>query len=206
MGRSVGLGLAVTLLWAVSASAQDYERNGFYVGLGGSYVIENFGSQGPILGGVSNGGAGNARVGYRLHENASVEVMAEIVEGLDYSADSVVPDAWTVGVNGKAFLETGRVQPFLMVGMGMMRAEVPEREGEVIFLSADEDFAARFGAGLDVYEHEPHIAPELLAMPNVVCLPHIGSATMETRERMALTAARNVIACLEGREPPNPVN
>ena len=61
------------------------------------------------------------------------------------------------------------------------------------------------GAGLDVYENEPHIPTNLLEMPNTLCLPHIGSATVETREKMALVAARNVIACLEGRRPPNPV-
>jgi glyoxylate reductase len=62
------------------------------------------------------------------------------------------------------------------------------------------------GAGLDVFENEPNIPRELLAMPNVVCLPHIGSATNETRAEMARVAATNVIACLEGAEPPNPVN
>ncbi|HRX86573.1 MAG TPA: D-glycerate dehydrogenase, partial [Phycisphaerae bacterium] len=60
------------------------------------------------------------------------------------------------------------------------------------------------GAGLDVFAREPHIPPELLAMPNVVCLPHVGSATHETRSRMAVVAARNVIACLRGEAPPNP--
>lgn len=62
------------------------------------------------------------------------------------------------------------------------------------------------GAGLDVYDREPHIPAELLRLPNVVCLPHIGSATHETRARMAEVAAANLIACLESREPPNPVN
>ena len=61
------------------------------------------------------------------------------------------------------------------------------------------------GAGLDVFENEPAIPAELLNMPNSLCLPHVGSATAETREKMALVAARNVIACLEGRRPPNPV-
>jgi glyoxylate reductase len=58
-------------------------------------------------------------------------------------------------------------------------------------------------AGLDVYEEEPRLKPGLAELPNVVLAPHIGSATIETRSRMALLAAENLIAMLEGRRPPN---
>ena len=61
------------------------------------------------------------------------------------------------------------------------------------------------GAGLDVYENEPQITPELLDLPNVVLLPHIGSATIETRERMALMAAENLLAILRGERCDNEV-
>ena len=60
-------------------------------------------------------------------------------------------------------------------------------------------------AGLDVYENEPEVHPELLSLPNVVLLPHIGSATREAREAMALAVAENVIAFSRGEEPPNRV-
>jgi glyoxylate reductase len=60
-------------------------------------------------------------------------------------------------------------------------------------------------AGLDVYEHEPAVHPGLLALPNVVLLPHIGSATHGTRTGMAMLAARNVHAVLSGRAPLTPV-
>ena len=60
-------------------------------------------------------------------------------------------------------------------------------------------------AGLDVYQNEPHIPKELLELGNVVLLPHIGSATVATRSRMAEMAAENVIAVLNGRPPLNPV-
>lgn len=60
-------------------------------------------------------------------------------------------------------------------------------------------------AGLDVYENEPQVTPELLEMENVVLLPHIGSATAETRSRMAELAASNVIAVLRGEPPLTPV-
>ncbi|MBU0641521.1 MAG: D-glycerate dehydrogenase [Planctomycetes bacterium] len=62
------------------------------------------------------------------------------------------------------------------------------------------------GAGLDVYEDEPRLAVGLAELPNVVLLPHLGSATTATRERMSAMAAENVIAVLRGSDPPNPVN
>lgn len=61
------------------------------------------------------------------------------------------------------------------------------------------------GAGLDVFEREPAVEPALLAAPNTVLAPHIGSATTETRTRMALMAAENVLAVLAGEPAPNPV-
>lgn len=57
------------------------------------------------------------------------------------------------------------------------------------------------GAGLDVYEFEPEVNPRLLAMKNVVLLPHIGSATEEARTAMARIAATNVLRFLGGQEP-----
>jgi glyoxylate reductase len=61
------------------------------------------------------------------------------------------------------------------------------------------------GAGLDVYEREPALAPGLLDLPNVVLLPHVGSATRETRTRMAMLAARNAHAVLTGHPPLTPI-
>ncbi len=61
------------------------------------------------------------------------------------------------------------------------------------------------GAGLDVYEDEPDVPASLLAAPRCVLLPHIGSATVTSRNAMARLVAENVIAVLEGREPPDPV-
>jgi glyoxylate reductase len=61
------------------------------------------------------------------------------------------------------------------------------------------------GVGLDVYEHEPAIHPELVAMHNVVLLPHLGSATQETRIRMGQVCLDNIAAVLGGRPAPNQV-
>jgi len=62
------------------------------------------------------------------------------------------------------------------------------------------------GAGLDVYENEPAMAPGLEELDNVVVLPHIGSATISSRTDMSTLAARNLIAMLEGREPETCLN
>jgi glyoxylate reductase len=62
------------------------------------------------------------------------------------------------------------------------------------------------GAGLDVYENEPALTSGLERLDNVVLLPHVGSATVETRRRMAAMAVDNLLAGLQGRTPPNCVN
>lgn len=61
------------------------------------------------------------------------------------------------------------------------------------------------GAGLDVYEHEPRVPEALRTMENVTLLPHLGTATAQTRTAMALRAMANVVALDEGREPPDRV-
>jgi glyoxylate reductase len=63
-----------------------------------------------------------------------------------------------------------------------------------------------FAAGLDVYEEEPKVHPRLLELENVVLAPHIGSASIETRDKMAALAAENLVAVLRGEEPKTPVN
>jgi len=59
------------------------------------------------------------------------------------------------------------------------------------------------GAGLDVYEHEPQIHSGLLGLSNVVLLPHLGSATFDTRVKMGMMVVENISAVLSGKEPPN---
>ncbi|MBM3212525.1 D-glycerate dehydrogenase [Candidatus Poribacteria bacterium] len=62
------------------------------------------------------------------------------------------------------------------------------------------------GAGLDVYEKEPEIHPGLMELDNAVLAPHIASGSVETRGKMAMMAAENVVAALNGKTPPNAVN
>jgi glyoxylate reductase len=61
-------------------------------------------------------------------------------------------------------------------------------------------------AALDVFEHEPEVHPGLLGLDNVVLVPHLGSATVETRTAMATLAARNVVGFYDGTGPLTPVN
>ena len=69
----------------------------------------------------------------------------------------------------------------------------------------DELRSGRIRAGLDVFAHEPQVPAELLELPNVVLLPHVGSATAETRGAMTRVLVENVLAHLRGERPPNAV-
>ncbi len=62
------------------------------------------------------------------------------------------------------------------------------------------------GAGLDVYENEPVVSPELLTMEHVTLLPHLGTAALEVRTEMGIMAISNLMAFFSGRSVPNPVN
>lgn len=62
------------------------------------------------------------------------------------------------------------------------------------------------GAALDVYEHEPKVSPALIARKDVILAPHIASATIDTRTKMAVMAATNAVAAVEGRRAPNALN
>ena len=62
------------------------------------------------------------------------------------------------------------------------------------------------GAALDVFEAEPKANPALLGRKDVILTPHIASASVETRTRMTVMVANNLVACFEGRRPPNALN
>jgi glyoxylate reductase len=63
-----------------------------------------------------------------------------------------------------------------------------------------------FAAGIDVYEHEPQVHPDLLGLDNVVLAPHIASGSINTRSQMSELAAQNLLAGLRGERPPNLLN
>jgi glyoxylate reductase len=63
-----------------------------------------------------------------------------------------------------------------------------------------------FAAGLDVFENEPEVHPNLLELDNAVVIPHLGSATVETRDAMGFLAVENLVNALEGERPPTLIN
>jgi glyoxylate reductase len=86
---------------------------------------------------------------------------------------------------------------------------VNSSRGPVVDESALADALERgeiFAAGLDVFEHEPEVDPRLLASDRAVVIPHLGSATVDTREAMGQLAVDNVFAALDGTRPPTLLN
>ncbi|MBI3648694.1 MAG: D-glycerate dehydrogenase [Actinobacteria bacterium] len=82
------------------------------------------------------------------------------------------------------------------------RGPVVDEEALADALSSGEIFAA----GLDVFEKEPEVNPRLLELENVVVIPHLGSATVDTRNAMGALAVENVFAALDGKRPPTLLN
>ncbi len=97
--------------------------------------------------------------------------------------------------------EFGLMKPHAIL-INTSRGPIVDEAALVEALTAQKIFAA----GLDVYENEPTLHPGLYALENVVLLPHIGSATASTRNKMAEMAATNLLSMLQNRRPPNPVN
>jgi glyoxylate reductase len=79
------------------------------------------------------------------------------------------------------------------------RGEVIDENAMVRMLKANE----LAGAGLDVYEHEPQVNPKLLELDSVVLLPHMGSATQESRIDMGEKVIINIKTFLDGHRPPD---
>jgi lactate dehydrogenase-like 2-hydroxyacid dehydrogenase len=98
-------------------------------------------------------------------------------------------------------LEFGQMKPTAFL-INTARGEVVDEQALVEALK----HKRIAGAGLDVFEKEPHIHPDLLPLNNVVLLPHIGSASLETRTRMGMMAADNLRAAFQGLLPPNCLN
>jgi len=128
----------------------DFARNGVYLGVAGTYAFENFDTPGSLDADDTLGL--NARLGYRLHPYVSAELEFEWLEGFDLNVAGAEVEAWALTANAKGHLMTGRIQPFLLVGLGIMQAEI---DGAGVFGDPkQEGFAARFGGGVDVYATE----------------------------------------------------
>ena len=174
------------------------------------------------LSGATFGVVGLGRIGRRY-----AELVRPMAGDLLYAANSQKPEAESELGAERAELDEllaradvvsihapGTAETAGMIGRDQLAAMRPHAvlvntsRGSLVDAAALAD-ALREGeigaAGLDVYPDEPDVPPELLAAPNAVLLPHIGSATTTARDAMAELVADNVLAVLAGEEPPNRV-
>ncbi len=180
-------------------------------------LLLGMGLQGKTLGIVGMGRIGRAvarraagfgmRVCYHTREELSPEEAAgaERVDDLD----SLLARANVLSLHCPLTPETRRLLDARRLGLLPRGAVVVNTSrGEVVDEAALAEALASgrvAGAGLDVYEREPAVAPALLGRGDVVLLPHLGSATVEARTAMADLAVDNVLAVLEGRPAVTPV-
>lgn len=207
--------IALTLLLATARRAGEGERlvrsgqwGGFDVkGLLGTHVT------GKTLGVIGMGRIGQAiaarchygfgmRVVFHNRSPKVTEVPAEQLDGLHdvmAEADFVVV-ATPGGAQTTRLIDAAAIAEMKPSGIfvNISRGEVVDEAALIDALEA----GRIAGAGLDVYENEPFVPERLRALDNCVLLPHLGSATQETRQAMGQMALDNIIAWSEGHEPP----
>lgn len=131
--------------------------------------------------------------------NAERRDMDDLLRESDFVSLHVPLTADTRGLIGAGELAMMKKKAFLI---NTSRGPVVDEKALVRALQN----GAIAGAGLDVYENEPELAPGLKELENAVLLPHIASASVETRTKMALMAAENLLAGLKGKKMPNLIN
>ncbi len=154
----------------VLAQDDDFARNGIYLGanLAGAWytdVKEDLEKVFSVGVKVEEPLGLGALVGYRFHPHLAAEVQFQWFAKAniqafdeDFTVDFLALETLVFTGNVKGYLLTGRIQPFLLAGAGLMHFEVKDKLG--LGLSAkDEDFAARFGAGIDFY-----LTPNIVAV------------------------------------------
>lgn len=174
--------------------------------------------QGRVLGVVGMGQIGRAmaararglgmRIVYFNRSRASAEVEAQL-DATRLQLGELLATADVVTLHCPLTAETRHlIDAAALARMKPSAYLVNTSRGPVVdeaALAAALDAGTIAGAALDVYEHEPKVHPDLLGLDNVVLVPHLGSATVETREEMASLAARNAIEVAAGRPPLTPV-
>jgi len=176
------------------------------------------GLQGKTLGIVGLGQIGGAtarrarafgmRIAYAGRRRADAGVEAEL-DATMLDLDELLATADVVSIHTPLSAETRHLIDARRLGLMKPTAHlVNTSRGPVVdeaALAAALRDGTIAGAGLDVFEHEPAIEPALLELENAVLLPHLGSATIETRTAMGVLAAENVTAVLAGQPPPTPI-
>jgi lactate dehydrogenase-like 2-hydroxyacid dehydrogenase len=212
--------LAWALIMAVSrriVEGDTYTREGRFVGWGPMLLLGS-GVAGKTLGIVGMGRIGQAvarrATGFDMrilyHDIEPVASVEESYNARFVGLEELLQESDFVTLHAPLTDETRH-----MIGereLGLMRktaylintARGPLVDEKALVEALKDGVIA--GAGLDVYEDEPWLAPGLAKLPNAVLLPHLGSATLETRSKMAEMAAGNVLAALQGETPPNLVN
>jgi opacity protein-like surface antigen len=151
------MGLMAGMLGAVSVQAepeldraqQEFDRDGWYVGVGASYAKEN-------IDGIDDDDFGiNGYFGYRFLRYFAAECEVEWIRRFEEPYVEV-DRVWTVQANGKAYLPLGRFQPFVSAGMGLVQArvrlvDVPAAASVTLQTRQKGAFGGRLGGGLDVY-------------------------------------------------------
>ena len=128
-----------------------------------------------------------------------VEALHDLMREADFVVITVPGGAANARLVDRAALAAMKPEGILV---NIARGEVVDEAALIEALEA----GRIAGAGLDVYEHEPHVPERLRALENCVLLPHLGSATVETRQAMAQMALDNILAFTGGRPPPQRVN
>lgn len=131
--------------------------------------------------------------------NAQYHSLDELLQQSDFVVVAVDLNADSTALIGAREFELMRKHA---VFVNIARGSVVNEQALIDALKQQKIFAA----GLDVYEKEPLQSSELFRLDNVLTLPHIGSATAETRKKMAWLAYKNLVDVLEGRQPGYAVN
>lgn len=155
------LGVLLGLMLAGASQAQDFARKGGYVVVGGNYMLEQFTNTGDFT--FDDGWGLNLRVGYRFFPYLSSELEWEFISGFDINAvdadgnpvdtRGLKIDGGNISLNAKAYLMPGRIQPYVLVGIGAMYASVTNFPYQLSWLRnvSGAGFSVRAGAGLNVY-------------------------------------------------------
>jgi glyoxylate reductase len=125
--------------------------------------------------------------------------LPRLLQQADFVSLHVPLSADTIHLIGASELRMMRPSAYLI-----NTARGPIVDEQALIRALQEDWIA--GAALDVFEHEPQVPLALQELENVVLVPHIGSASVATRTKMAIMAAQNLLAVLRGERPPHVVN